>query len=201
MDDKAFTNVDSAGQSESDIEASTSSRNRSRPKRMEENCDDKEKEDGAMILVMLSRNSFEEYSDELKKRNVSYGVSELGRGRRFPRFDDEDYNAIDSDKRRRYKCKTCDKTFNSYQALGGHRTSHNLDRNLGVKTVKKPKKGSKDHHECSFCGKVFPSGQALGGHKRSHWNSNSIDAHLNDCNDEDYGNMNGNSEPSRFLLI
>ncbi|KAL0652104.1 hypothetical protein Bca4012_094795 [Brassica carinata] len=44
---------------------------------------------------------------------------------------------------REYKCSVCGKSFPSYQALGGHKTSH-----------RKPS---------------FPSGQSLGGHKRCHY--------------------------------
>ncbi|XP_044509727.1 zinc finger protein ZAT5-like [Mangifera indica] len=85
-----------------------------------------------------------------------------------------------------YECKTCNRTFPSFQALGGHRASH-----------KKPKGTMNDHeeegnfrnlsslslqlnsnlysknqnskvHECSICGAEFTSGQALGGHMRRH---------------------------------
>ncbi|KAJ6892506.1 zinc finger protein ZAT5-like [Populus alba x Populus x berolinensis] len=67
-----------------------------------------------------------------------------------------------------YECKTCNRTFPSFQALGGHRASH-----------KKPKATHNDEstfsnhnkgkiHECSVCGAEFTSGQALGGHMRRH---------------------------------
>ncbi|KAL7188626.1 hypothetical protein ACSBR1_038480 [Camellia fascicularis] len=74
---------------------------------------------------------------------------------------------------RKYQCETCKKEFGSFQALGGHRTSHtkvvksciadNVDQNQKV-------------HECPICFKVFGSGQALGGHKRSHLLSSSKSA-------------------------
>nr|AAY40247.1 Cys2/His2 zinc-finger transcription factor [Silene latifolia] len=89
-----------------------------------------------------------------------------------------------------YECKTCNKTFSSFQALGGHRTSHK-------KIVKptppptpppKPEDGQQNEgatnksrslrnidtakmHECSICGSEFRSGQALGGHMRRHRSS------------------------------
>ncbi|CDY11027.1 hypothetical protein HID58_089927 [Brassica napus] len=59
-----------------------------------------------------------------------------------------------------YQCQTCDKSFHSFQALGGHRASH-----------KKPKLGEnkpEKTHECSICKAEFSSGQALGGHMRRH---------------------------------
>ncbi|KAJ4908865.1 C2H2-type zinc finger family protein [Raphanus sativus] len=97
-----------------------------------------------------------------------------------------------------YQCKTCDKSFHSFQALGGHRTSHKKPK-LGatilkcnekksavsaVKTVEAARvvgsflslqvtssDGSKKQektHECSICKAEFSSGQALGGHMRRH---------------------------------
>ncbi|CAH8313080.1 unnamed protein product [Eruca vesicaria subsp. sativa] len=96
-----------------------------------------------------------------------------------------------------YQCKTCDKSFNSFQALGGHRTSHKKPK-LGAivlrcdekksasafETVKAARvvgsflslqvtssDGSKKQektHECSICKAEFSSGQALGGHMRRH---------------------------------
>ncbi|KAM7492074.1 hypothetical protein LguiA_034995 [Lonicera macranthoides] len=72
-----------------------------------------------------------------------------------------------------FECKTCNRQFTSFQALGGHRASHKrprlteTDLNLGnqseTKPVTKPKL-----HECSICGLEFAIGQALGGHMRRH---------------------------------
>ncbi|KAL1544101.1 zinc finger protein ZAT5-like [Salvia divinorum] len=92
-----------------------------------------------------------------------------------------------------YECKTCNRTFPSFQALGGHRASHKNPKNAtetyppaeddqeeerGTDLRKstticqlpathidpnKPKM-----HECSICGLEFGSGQALGGHMRRH---------------------------------
>ncbi|CAL5211388.1 unnamed protein product [Lathyrus oleraceus] len=61
-----------------------------------------------------------------------------------------------------FKCKTCSKEFLSFQALGGHRASHNKLKLIG-------KKGSSGKlHICSICGLQFATGQALGGHMRKH---------------------------------
>ncbi|KAK7341720.1 hypothetical protein VNO80_24657 [Phaseolus coccineus] len=65
-----------------------------------------------------------------------------------------------------FKCKTCNKQFLSFQALGGHRASHKklkrMASNLSCSVVT-PKL-----HQCSICGLVFGIGQALGGHMRKH---------------------------------
>ncbi|CAL5193951.1 unnamed protein product [Lathyrus oleraceus] len=72
-----------------------------------------------------------------------------------------------------YECKTCNKKFSSFQALGGHSASHKRSKLEGgefMKTIalslslgNKPKV-----HECSICGQEFSLGQALGGHMRRH---------------------------------
>ncbi|KAL0759900.1 hypothetical protein Bca101_076050 [Brassica carinata] len=66
-----------------------------------------------------------------------------------------------------YKCSVCDKSFSSYQALGGHKASHPT-------TASAVTTGSGKSHVCSICQKSFPSGQALGGHKRCHYEGNSV---------------------------
>ena len=85
-----------------------------------------------------------------------------------------------------YECKTCNKSFPSFQALGGHRASHKKLKPEDKKGIigdgygqsfqismspsrklefpnQKPRV-----HECSICGAEFSSGQALGGHMRRH---------------------------------
>ena len=67
-----------------------------------------------------------------------------------------------------FVCKTCNKIFSSFQALGGHTASHKKPRLTGdlpeiPVSPKKPK-----IHECSICGMEFAIGQALGGHMRRH---------------------------------
>ncbi|KAF6145972.1 hypothetical protein GIB67_033331 [Kingdonia uniflora] len=98
-----------------------------------------------------------------------------------------------------YKCTTCNKTFPSHQALGGHRSSHNKGKNIllratnAITDMEEFASAEKEHyelptnlstvnnspesddkvanpHKCQICSKAFATGQALGGHKRCHWN-------------------------------
>ncbi|MCD7461108.1 hypothetical protein HAX54_045187 [Datura stramonium] len=78
-----------------------------------------------------------------------------------------------------YKCSVCGKSFESYQALGGHKASHrkppllNGDYIVGsqrsVSATSANGAVSGRSHECSVCHMTFPTGQALGGHKRRHY--------------------------------
>ncbi|XP_047982925.1 zinc finger protein ZAT5-like [Salvia hispanica] len=86
-----------------------------------------------------------------------------------------------------YECKTCTRTFPSFQALGGHRASHKKPKpapqfNQEDEFEEEEEEESKfvkintitlspsrpKIHECSICGSEFSSGQALGGHMRRH---------------------------------
>ncbi|KAF5737516.1 zinc finger protein ZAT5-like [Tripterygium wilfordii] len=84
-----------------------------------------------------------------------------------------------------YQCKTCDRCFSSFQALGGHRASHkkhkaedkkvcaenqfnNKKMNMRTSLSLQTWKSNGKVHECSVCGAEFSSGQALGGHMRRH---------------------------------
>ncbi|KAL3651687.1 zinc finger protein [Castilleja foliolosa] len=79
-----------------------------------------------------------------------------------------------------YKCGVCGKTFPSYQALGGHKTSHrdkppttaagaaNFSGNSNFASGPNPNPTIRAH-KCTICHENFPTGQALGGHKRKHY--------------------------------
>lgn len=87
-----------------------------------------------------------------------------------------------------YHCKTCERGFPSFRALGGHRARHkkmkpdsyedyctsttlslqlSSDNRLTLYSAHNKLSSSKVH-ECSICGAEFSSGQALGGHMRRH---------------------------------
>ncbi|KAG2570746.1 zinc finger protein ZAT7-like [Panicum virgatum] len=73
-----------------------------------------------------------------------------------------------------FRCRTCGRAFATFQALGGHRTSHKRPRvrvdGLDLLLGARPGKGAaaSDVHRCDTCGVVFSTGQALGGHMRRH---------------------------------
>nr|GMD29350.1 zinc finger protein ZAT11-like [Ipomoea batatas]GME11847.1 zinc finger protein ZAT11-like [Ipomoea batatas] len=68
-----------------------------------------------------------------------------------------------------FQCKTCDKKFPSFQALGGHRASHKKPKLAAPAAGEQESSPEKSKmHRCSICGLEFAMGQALGGHMRRH---------------------------------
>ncbi|CAN6303000.1 unnamed protein product [Urochloa humidicola] len=65
-----------------------------------------------------------------------------------------------------FECKTCNRRFQSFQALGGHRASHKRPRAGDAAAAAAPAKARA--HGCAVCGVEFALGQALGGHMRRH---------------------------------
>ncbi|KAA8539427.1 hypothetical protein F0562_026119 [Nyssa sinensis] len=79
--------------------------------------------------------------------------------------------AVDHSPSRVFECKTCNRQFPSFQALGGHRASHKKPRLMGGDLIHGQLQSSPPKpktHECSICGLEFAIGQALGGHMRRH---------------------------------
>ncbi|CAA7398147.1 unnamed protein product [Spirodela intermedia] len=84
------------------------------------------------------------------------------------------FEAANHGQSRVFECKTCNRRFPSFQALGGHRASHKKPRLRGeqhgqaASPVPVAVPGKPRVHECSICGLEFSIGQALGGHMRRH---------------------------------
>lgn len=116
--------------------------------------EDEDNEDGDVkFLTSDVRNltgDSDEDDDNYADENAYYGTKER-RGK----------------KQSKYMCDICGKVLRSYQALGGHRTSH---RNKRLKiSADKDMPVVRRHYECQICNRVFESGQALGGHKKVHY--------------------------------
>ncbi|OEL18597.1 hypothetical protein BAE44_0020385 [Dichanthelium oligosanthes] len=97
----------------------------------------------------------------------------------------------------RFRCAVCGKAFASYQALGGHKSSHRKPPTgeqyaAAVAVVAQATADSEETtsssgggattggpHRCTICRRGFATGQALGGHKRCHyWDGSSVSVSL-----------------------
>ncbi|KAJ8484862.1 hypothetical protein OPV22_017347 [Ensete ventricosum] len=148
-------------------------------------------EDPSSVAGELSTKTALDGTDHELGRNSSSVVE------RFDPADDSLGHASSNDcsgkankKRSQFECKSCNKVFDSHQALGGHRASHkrmkgcpghrthvaenstetdasSVDEAATENTGSGSSKANKGH-QCLICSRFFSSGQALGGHKRSH---------------------------------
>ncbi|WVZ57338.1 hypothetical protein U9M48_007732 [Paspalum notatum var. saurae] len=85
----------------------------------------------------------------------------------------------------RFRCAVCGKAFASYQALGGHKSSHRRPATGEEYAAFVAAAAASDSeettssggtsasgggpHRCTICRRGFATGQALGGHKRCHY--------------------------------
>ncbi|CAN6324851.1 unnamed protein product [Urochloa humidicola] len=89
----------------------------------------------------------------------------------------------------RFQCAVCGKAFASYQALGGHKSSHRKppteEQQRAAAAAASAGGGDRQDeaapasgtgaHRCTICRRGFATGQALGGHKRCHyWDGMSV---------------------------
>jgi very-short-patch-repair endonuclease len=67
-------------------------------------------------------------------------------------------------------CEVCNKSFDNYRKLNGHKSSHQDKRRgrskkyIGIKSKYDVRKDRQNFHDCKFCGKIFETGSKLGGH-------------------------------------
>ncbi|KAL1819013.1 hypothetical protein ACET3Z_013882 [Daucus carota] len=149
------------------------------PQSCENSASTEEDEDMANCLILLAQSGS---SFNLKQDHNGENYTKNFHSQKFS----ENSRKTESEA---YECKTCNRSFPSFQALGGHRASHkkpknNLDEKKALITTilhdkedqelnfkkmspsNSPQKAKV--HECSICGSEFSSGQALGGHMRRH---------------------------------
>lgn len=175
---------------------------------------DTEPEDVALSLMMLSR-------DIIERRRCSRATAEEDNARRERDYryhqhtdcnDDakinkrkHDHSLVIDEKRGRYECPVCGRTFRSYQALGGHRASYKrINSNCSIakpildyqpepkpsvetNTTSMVSNNRTIKFECRICFRVFSSGQSLGGHKRSHSIAGELYEHVHSVDDDDVG--------------
>ncbi|XP_038687570.1 zinc finger protein ZAT4-like [Tripterygium wilfordii] len=129
--------------------------------------------------------------DSSKRKSSNHFDPDCSKRFRIDASDSKFFNS--SNKRNKFECTSCSKTFRSYQALGGHRASHKKNKgcfasgiNSSNSSTETAGRSSVEHfiehcdnktergvrtkkrsegHQCSVCLKVFSSGQALGGHE------------------------------------
>ncbi|KAK7310814.1 hypothetical protein RJT34_08558 [Clitoria ternatea] len=139
------------------LEAPWAKRKRSKRNRMDQHTSCTEEEYLALCLIMLARG----------------GAS--GNATAKPALSDNESAPLP---KLSYACSVCNKSFPSYQALGGHKASHRKfsaedhQSTSSAVTTSSASNGGGRVHECSICHKTFPTGQALGGHKRCHYEGN-----------------------------
>ncbi|KAK4799917.1 hypothetical protein SAY86_025282 [Trapa natans] len=130
-------------------------------------------EDVALCLMMLSRNWWKLARNDNASSEHENEDGGGGQEDDYEEEEEETFGSLMSRSRSRsrspgeyrYKCVTCSKCFRSYQALGGHRSSHTGSSNYAITTGTDNRKS----FECPYCDRVFDSGQALGGHKKVHY--------------------------------
>ncbi|GMI76625.1 hypothetical protein like AT3G60580 [Hibiscus trionum] len=137
-------------------------------------------EDAAICLLMLSRDHHEQNPEPQTEEYTVHESLDVDAGNGGGAGAGEDTendelcsNMIAKAHPKYYKCETCNRSFRSHQALGGHRASHS-HKNKQILEEEDDEDCGDIHvqrriFECPFCDKVFRSGQALGGHKKVHF--------------------------------
>jgi DNA-directed RNA polymerase subunit RPC12/RpoP len=105
-----------------------------------------------------------------------------------------------------FNCKTCGKIFPTFQALGGHRSSHCKSKNTQAIELSYATEGKKYatssfqfkgkiECQCNICYKTFPTPKDLVDHKRRHWTGGSTEIELSEVESEDSQTTVGSIEP------
>ncbi|CAN8279155.1 unnamed protein product [Cochlearia groenlandica] len=116
-----------------------------------------------------------DYEETIKQIDIVKSLMMLSRSFVVNQIDVKQYTGNKTDVNQ-FECKTCNKRFDSFQALGGHRASHKKPKlTFDQEQAKHRNNNENDHtHKCSFCDQMFGTGQALGGHMRKHRTEQSV---------------------------
>ncbi|KAF9602423.1 hypothetical protein IFM89_027552 [Coptis chinensis] len=142
------------------------------------NCPSSEEEDLANCLVMLSSARVDPVVEEVVEESCASASREEDR-RYLQIAPIAHYSDKGKGAKGMFECKACKKSFNSHQALGGHRASHKKVKGCFAAKLDGVDEGLIDedvitNDEFSF--RSRSTAIALGGHKRCHWiTSNSPD--------------------------
>ncbi|XP_058108964.1 zinc finger protein ZAT5-like [Magnolia sinica] len=134
-----------------------------------------EEEEMANCLILLAQGGIPLYGPRFNPQLEGSGAGRFS----CRKFSEAETTTAGKDGFHLYECKTCNRCFPSFQALGGHRASHKKPKaveenenetsnSLPFQMVKSAPYNKSRVHECSICGSEFSSGQALGGHMRRH---------------------------------
>ncbi|ONM39348.1 Zinc finger protein AZF1 [Zea mays] len=120
--------------------------------------DQAEREYLASCLMPLSRGLCDGGATDAKRAGAAPTASNKADGQHHPHG---------------YECSMCSKVYASYQALGGHKTSHQKPPAAAAPRDEASSSGTAHEkeeklHQCSLCLRTFLSGQALGEHMTSH---------------------------------
>ncbi|CAN6704996.1 unnamed protein product [Malus baccata var. baccata] len=124
---------------------------------------------------------------------------------------DYQYDSFSVSPSRVFECKTCNRQFPSFQALGGHRASHKKPRltgpsgdgnsNSSDQSLSQGSPPKTKTHECNICGLEFAIGQALGGHMRRHRAALSSSNTTSNIHDRYSSSMSLNPQPAQVFQV
>ncbi|KAH7674241.1 beta-beta-alpha zinc fingers domain-containing protein [Dioscorea alata] len=145
--------------------------------------DNESEEDQAAVILQMISEYETDYSVSLERASslltgiLEYYQEEGCHKRlKITEFDDEKEEVQEQvvEEKKEYTCQTCNRSFSTHQALGGHRASHSKVRN-SVEEGESSEKGKQqvnsgqEIHQCKHCPAFYTCGQALGGHMRKHF--------------------------------
>ncbi|KAG7565558.1 Zinc finger C2H2-type [Arabidopsis suecica] len=109
-----------------------------------------------------------DYEESMKHIDIVESLMMLSRSFVVKQIDVKQSTGSKTNHNNHFECKTCNRKFDSFQALGGHRASHKKPKLIVDQEQVKHRNNENDMHKCTICDQMFGTGQALGGHMRKH---------------------------------